>query len=93
MFYAGLPDIQHSQIGIVRSKDGIANWQRHSGNPIVRPGKNKFDASACYKPYAIFDGKKWLLWYNGRYGTQVKPGGGQEQIGLAFHEEDDLGFK
>jgi hypothetical protein len=93
MFYAGLPDIQHSQIGIARSRDGITNWQRHPGNPIIRPGKDKFDASACYKPHAIFDGKKWLLWYNGRHGTQEEPGGGPQQIGVAFHEGEDLQFK
>jgi sucrose-6-phosphate hydrolase SacC (GH32 family) len=62
MFYAGLPDIQHSQIDIARSRDGITNWQRHPANAIIRPGKDKFDASACCKPYAIFDGQKWLLW-------------------------------
>ncbi|HUT61517.1 MAG TPA: DUF4986 domain-containing protein [Phycisphaerae bacterium] len=93
MFYAGLPDIQHSQIGIARSKDGITNWQRHPANPVIRPGRDKFDASACYKPYAIFDGKKWVLWYNGRQGTLQESGGGPEQIGVVFHEGEDLGFE
>jgi len=37
---------------------------------------------ACYKPYAIFDGQKWLLWYNGRHG-------GLEQIGLVLHPGED----
>jgi len=36
-------------------------------------------------PIAIFDGKQWLLWYNGRKR-------GVEQIGLALHEREDLGF-
>ena len=40
---------------------------------------------ACYKPFAIFDGKKWLLWYNGRHGAP-------EQIGLVIHDGEDLGF-
>ena len=40
---------------------------------------------AVYKPYAIFEGKRWLLWYNGRKG-------GVEQIGLALHKGEDLGF-
>ena len=52
---------------------------------ILRPGKNQWDHDAVYKPYAIFDGKQWLLWYNGRKG-------GVEQIGLALHEGEDLGF-
>jgi hypothetical protein len=36
-------------------------------------------------PFAIFDGKRWLLWYNGRKGEL-------EQIGVATHDGEDLGF-
>ncbi|HLH52841.1 MAG TPA: hypothetical protein VKY92_04420 [Verrucomicrobiae bacterium] len=86
MFYIGFRDVDHAQIGIARSKDGISNWERLPENPIIRPGENKWDHDACYKPFAIFDGTKWLLWYNGRHG-------GIEQIGLAFHDSPDLGFK
>jgi len=43
------------------------------------------DFGRGYKPYAIYDGAKWLLWYNGRHG-------GLEQIGLALHPGEDLGF-
>ena len=85
MFYIGFRDVDHAQIGIARSKDGITNWQRLSVNPIIRPGQDQWDADACYKPYAIFDGKKWLLWYNGRREHM-------EQIGMAIHEGHNLGF-
>jgi predicted GH43/DUF377 family glycosyl hydrolase len=85
MFYIGFRDEPHAQIGVARSRDGITNWQRHPANPIIRPGENEWDHDACYKPYAIFDGQKWLLWYNGRHG-------GLEQIGAVFHEGLDLGF-
>jgi predicted GH43/DUF377 family glycosyl hydrolase len=85
MFYIGFRDKEHAQIGVARSADGVSGWQRHPANPIIRPGAGKWDHDAVYKPYAIFDGKKWLLWYNGR-------GGGVEQIGLAVHEGEDLGF-
>jgi predicted GH43/DUF377 family glycosyl hydrolase len=85
MFYIGFRDESHAQIGIARSKEGITEWKRHSANPIIRPGVDKWDQDAVYKPYAIYDGKKWLLWYNGRKG-------GVEQIGLAIHEGEDLGF-
>ena len=84
MFYIGFRDVDYAQIGIAKSKDGISNWQRHPQNPIIRPGAG-WDASAVYKPYAIFDGKRWLLWYNGR-------NKGFEQIGVAIHEGKDLGF-
>ncbi len=85
MFYIGFRDIDHAQIGVARSRDGITNWQRHPANPIVRPGFEKWDHDACYKPYAIFDGQKWLLWYNGRHGRL-------EQIGVVEHPGKDLGF-
>ncbi len=85
MFYIGFRDQNHAQIGVARSKDGITDWKRHPANPVIRPGVDKWDHDAVYKPYAIYDGKKWLLWYNGRKG-------GVEQIGLAIHEGEDLGF-
>jgi predicted GH43/DUF377 family glycosyl hydrolase len=86
MFYIGFRTTSTAQIGLARSKDGITNWQRHPANPIIRPGKNAWDHDACYKPFAICDGKQWMLWYNGRRG-------GSEQIGLAIHEGADLGFE
>jgi predicted GH43/DUF377 family glycosyl hydrolase len=85
MFYIGFRDEQHAQIGLARSKDGITGWQRHPANPILRPGKGRWDHDAVYKPYVISDGRRWLLWYNGRRG-------GTEQIGLAIHDGEDLGF-
>jgi predicted GH43/DUF377 family glycosyl hydrolase len=85
MFYIGFRDQDHAQIGMARSKDGITGWQRLAANPIIRTGHEKWDHDAVYKPYAIFDGRKWLLWYNGRKG-------GVEQIGLAIHDGEDLGF-
>ncbi len=85
MFYIGFRDIDHAQIGLARSRDGIGGWQRHPANPIIRPGQGKWDADAVYKPFAILDGAKWRLWYNGRRG-------GSEQIGMAEHDEVDLGF-
>ncbi|MGO8696890.1 MAG: MGH1-like glycoside hydrolase domain-containing protein [Limisphaerales bacterium] len=85
MFYIGFRDIDHAQIGLARSKDGISNWQRLPANPIVQPDPGAWDHDACYKPYAILDGDRWLLWYNGRHG-------GLEQIGVVFHQGHDLGF-
>jgi predicted GH43/DUF377 family glycosyl hydrolase len=85
MFYIGFFDVHRAQIGIARSRDGIGGWERHPANPIISPGFNQWDHDACYKPYTIFDGKKWLLWYNGRHGSV-------EQIGLATHVGEDLGF-
>jgi predicted GH43/DUF377 family glycosyl hydrolase len=86
MFYIGYKNIEYAQIGMARSKDGITNWERYTGNPIVWPGSG-WDASATYKPYAVADSvnNRWLLYYNGRNGNM-------EQIGAVVHEGMDLGF-
>jgi predicted GH43/DUF377 family glycosyl hydrolase len=85
MFYIGFRDVHHAQIGVARSRDGITHWERHPDNPIIHAGAEKdWDHDAVYKPYAILEKGRWLLWYNGRTG-------GTEQIGLAIHEGDDLG--
>jgi predicted GH43/DUF377 family glycosyl hydrolase len=84
-FYIGFSDINHAQIGLARSRDGITNWVRHAGNPIVRPTPGGWDADACYKPFAVFSNGRWMLWYNGRHGSL-------EQIGLAEHAAEGLGF-
>jgi predicted GH43/DUF377 family glycosyl hydrolase len=87
MFYIGFEHENLARIGIARSKDGITNWERLPTNPIISPGKGKWDDIACYKPFVIYDAakKQWRLWYNGR-NNQF------ERIGLAVHDGEDLGF-
>ncbi len=90
MFYIGFRDINHAAIGIARSRDGIHDWERLPGNPIIQPEAGQWDGEACYKPAVVFEsggasGGRWRLWYNGRNGNL-------EQIGLATHEGADLGF-
>ena len=41
MFYIGFRDMDHAQIGLARSKDGITGWERHPANPIIRPGRGQ----------------------------------------------------
>jgi predicted GH43/DUF377 family glycosyl hydrolase len=87
MFYIGFFDLHRAQIGIARSKDGISGWQRHPLNPIISPTPRGWDHDACYKPSTVYveAEKRWMLWYNGRKQSV-------EQIGLAIHEGEDLGF-
>jgi beta-1,2-mannobiose phosphorylase / 1,2-beta-oligomannan phosphorylase len=85
MFYLGFEDVDTSRIGIARSKNGITGWERLKANPILSPDEGSWDENSCYKPYAIFEGDRWMLWYNGRRGNM-------EQIGAAFHDGEDLGF-
>jgi len=86
MFYIGFEDESFAQIGLARSRDGITGWERHPANPILRArtqNKNAWDYDAVYKPFALFDAGRWMLWYNGRRGST-------EQIGLALHSGKDL---
>ena len=83
--YIGFRDIDHAQIGLARSKDGITGWVRHAGNPIVRPTPGAWDADACYKPFAVYSNCGWKLWYNGRHIHL-------EQIGLVTRSGESLGF-
>ena len=83
MFYIGFANIDDAAIGIARSRDGVSNWERHPHNPILKPSAGSWDRDAVYKPYPVFDGSRWWLWYNGRHGIM-------EQIGLAILFEHDL---
>lgn len=85
MFYIGFRDIDHASICVARSPDGITHWQRAPQNPIIQSGWRTWDGDACYKPCALLDGSRWLLWYNGRRHSI-------EQIGIATHNGPDLDF-
>jgi len=86
MFYIGFSDVDHAQIGLARSRNGITDWQRLPANPIIPAGQAAaWDADAVYKPYAVLRDDQWLLWFNGRQ-QRV------EQIGMATHAGSDLGF-
>ena len=87
MFYIGFENEHLARIGVARSKDGLTNWERLKSNPIISPDKDQWDGDACYKPFAIYDEEDdlWRLWYNGRKGSV-------EQIGMATHKGEDLGF-
>ncbi len=85
MFYLGFADEHTARICLARSRDGLTGWQRHPANPIIAPTPRAWDEEACYKPFAVRERDRWLLWYNGRRGHV-------EQIGLAIHGGLSLGF-
>ena len=75
MFYVGFHDEHRAQIGLARSRDGVTGWERSPFNPIIYPTPGSWDEDACYKPFAVLESDRWLLWYNGRQASV-------EQIGL-----------
>lgn len=85
MFYIGYHNEDYAQIGMARSRDGITGWERSAYNPIIAPDADAWDAEACYKPFVLNMGSRWMLWYNGRKGSK-------EQIGAAVLEGTELNF-
>jgi len=93
MFYVGYADEKHGEIGIARSKDGIANWERFKGNPVIRHCAGAtWDSEAVYKPSVLPDSgnNRWLLYYNGR--SAVHNDRIFEQIGVAVYDGMELEF-
>jgi beta-1,2-mannobiose phosphorylase / 1,2-beta-oligomannan phosphorylase len=86
-FYIGFAEnFEKSCIGLACSKDGVTNWERFRGNPIIRPGKSvAWDDCNVYKPFVVRRGGKWMLWYNASRRSDRA-----EQIGLATC--DDIQF-
>lgn len=85
MFYIGYHNEHYAQVGMARSRDGITGWERSTLNPIIAPDPGAWDGEACYKPFVMQVGDRWMLWYNGRKGAK-------EQIGLAVREGPKLNF-
>ncbi|MDR3181380.1 MAG: family 43 glycosylhydrolase [Planctomycetaceae bacterium] len=72
LFYIGYKTIDYAQTGLARSKDGIMNWERYQGNPIVSPGTD-YDKLSVYITQVIYreKEKRWYLWYSGRNKTEL----------------------
>ena len=86
-FYVGFgAGYEKSQIGMARSVDGIHNWERYPGNPIIRTGPaGSWDDCNIYKPYVVHFQDRWHLWNNAsRYSDR------REQIGLATSAQIDF---
>lgn len=89
MFYIGFAGIRHASICLARSRNGIDQWERHPSNPILQPpGPLNFfewDRDAIYRPAAVMTEKGWVMFFNARRRSK-------EQIGLATHDGQSLGF-
>lgn len=85
IFYIGYENIDTARICVAKSKDGIVDWEKSPLNPIVSPDVGSWDAEACYKPSVIWneEEQKWMLWYNGRTGTD-------EFVGMAEIDKKNL---
>ncbi|MBO1327120.1 family 43 glycosylhydrolase [Acetobacter suratthaniensis] len=90
MFYIGFADTNHAAICLARSRNGIDQWERHPSNPILQAPSGllnffEWDRDAIYKPAAVLTDKGWVMFFNARRRHT-------EQIGMATHEGQSLGF-
>jgi predicted GH43/DUF377 family glycosyl hydrolase len=82
--YIGFAEgFEKSCLGLARSRDGIHDWERYPGNPMIQPGAvGEWDDCNVYKPYLLNWRERWWLWYNASRASDRR-----EQIGLATAEE------
>lgn len=85
MAYIAYENTNVARIALAYSEDGISSWKIKTDNPILAPGKGKWDNNAVYKPTLCLDQQKEniLIWYNGRKNHC-------ERIGLAQHSWKDI---
>jgi predicted GH43/DUF377 family glycosyl hydrolase len=83
-FYIGFGEgYERSQIGLARSADGVRDWERYPGNPVVTPGAaGEWDDCNVYKPYVLRWRERWYLWYNASRASDRR-----EQLGLAVADD------
>lgn len=85
MFYSAWQDTAKGRICAARSRDGV-EWQRHPKNPIITWGQfGAWDVETVFRPWAIHENGRWLMYYTGHSCDSFKIGG-------LIHEGDDLGF-
>ncbi len=66
------------QIGLATSADGIT-WKKYSGNPILSKNLSlSWESDNIARPRVIFNGKGYIMWYNGRNSTSL-----DLEVGLA----------
>jgi len=53
-----------STIGLAASRDGL-DWERHTGNPVVRGGTVGLDEAGAGEPALLLQGDRLWIWYVG----------------------------
>lgn len=85
MAYIAYENTNVARIALAYSEDGVSSWYYKNEQPILSPGRGKWDSNAVYKPTLCVDqqGENVFLWYNGRKKHC-------ERIGLAQCSVKDL---
>jgi subtilisin family serine protease/predicted GH43/DUF377 family glycosyl hydrolase len=83
MWYTGVSDSAHFDIGYASSSDGI-NWAKYEDNPVLERGpEGSWDETRAYLPCVIFDNSIFKMWYAGTEGNPITGENFQGRIGYA----------
>jgi beta-1,2-mannobiose phosphorylase / 1,2-beta-oligomannan phosphorylase len=53
------------QVGLATSPDGIFNWKKHEGNPVLKPSPGKWDSELIEGGSLLITKDTLFYWYNG----------------------------
>lgn len=68
-FYIGYQNVDVARVCLAVSERPEGPWAKFTGNPLLSPTKEAWDAHAVYKPTVLVDDLgRIYLWYNGRRG-------------------------
>lgn len=89
MFYIGVDGDQHASIHLVRSRDGISQWEKYLGNPIVAGTDGGWDYICVFRPALLEVADGYWLYYNAAFypDRDAREGGkASEAIGRAVRQ-------
>jgi hypothetical protein len=69
MWYTGTDAAGDENIGYATSSDGI-HWTKYGSNPVLQASE-PWESNIVFKPWVIFDGGKYKMWYVGEDTTNV----------------------
>ncbi len=74
MWFTGVDSSNKWEIGLATSSDGIS-WTKYSGNPVLTVGgSGTWESGYIGRPTVIFDGKEYIMIYQGKQSTNPKIG-------------------
>ncbi len=89
MAYAAWEDEYKSRICLLRSKNGLDNWQSHRDNPIITWGTaGTWDVESVFSPRLLKADDEWRIYYTGRRQQNTAIGMVFRKGSLCGKEED-----
>lgn len=74
MYYTGAGADGKNFSGVAFSADGITNWTRFTGNPVLSPSASGWDSQWAMAEHVSKICDKWVMLYNGFDGNAIQTG-------------------